>query len=269
MDEQTRNKLHTISDRIVELLEQVKDLAEQKEYNFNDARQTNRAVEALQKEYSAIKAGASEEDRDKIERRYGRKVSHLLQVSAFLPKKAKGKKVALARGGGQSFGAQRATTLNSPAPRTVGNYDIENLGKLLVGSEIDAWCGPCGMLRLHAIVALVGEEPKKVICKTCNTQHGFRLTPARAKSGSPRAKVPQKKRPPTALEVRAQQAEQERQSLIKELADAGEVRPFNPRARYRAGEIIDHEEYGRGKIENVLKRGLLVRFRGGLRSIMT
>jgi len=45
------------------------------------------------------------------------------------------------------------------------------------------------------------------------------------------------------------------------------VRPFVRRERYKVGEIIQHPELGRGKIENVLKGSLLVRFRDGLKSV--
>ena len=40
------------------------------------------------------------------------------------------------------------------------------------------------------------------------------------------------------------------------------MRVFDPKERYKAGEIIVHPEYGRGKIENVLRSSLLVRFSG-------
>ena len=44
---------------------------------------------------------------------------------------------------------------------------------------------------------------------------------------------------------------------------------FDPKERYKAGEIIVHAEFGRGKIENVLRSSLLVRFSvGGLKSLM-
>ena len=47
------------------------------------------------------------------------------------------------------------------------------------------------------------------------------------------------------------------------------MRLFDPRERYKAGEVISHPEYGRGKIQNVLRSSLLVRFSvGGLKSLM-
>ena len=45
------------------------------------------------------------------------------------------------------------------------------------------------------------------------------------------------------------------------------VRQFSPKERYKAGEIIEHPEHGRGKIENTLPRSLLVRFAGGLKPL--
>ena len=50
---------------------------------------------------------------------------------------------------------------------------------------------------------------------------------------------------------------------------ATEVKSFDPKQRYRVGDIISHPEYGRGKIESVLRSSLLVRFAiGGLKSLM-
>jgi len=37
------------------------------------------------------------------------------------------------------------------------------------------------------------------------------------------------------------------------VAAAQDVRRFDPKERYKAGEIISHPVYGRGKIENVLR----------------
>ena len=69
------------------------------------------------------------------------------------------------------------------------------------------------------------------------------------------------------LKYHARRAEIQR-ALAEELATASTVRPFNPKERYKAGEIISHPEYGRGKIENVLRASLLVRFsRSGLKPL--
>jgi len=64
-----------------------------------------------------------------------------------------------------------------------------------------------------------------------------------------------------------QRRQEAKRQLQKELADAPEPRTFDPKARYKAGEIIVHPEHGRGKIENVLRGSLLVRFLEGLRPL--
>ena len=53
------------------------------------------------------------------------------------------------------------------------------------------------------------------------------------------------------------------------MAAATEVKNFDPKERYRPGDIISHLEYGRGKVETVLRSSLLVRFpNGGLKSLL-
>ena len=55
--------------------------------------------------------------------------------------------------------------------------------------------------------------------------------------------------------------------VVAGLAEAVDPRPFDPKGRYKSGEIIVHPEHGRGKIENVLRGSLLVRFLEGLRPL--
>jgi hypothetical protein len=56
-------------------------------------------------------------------------------------------------------------------------------------------------------------------------------------------------------------------AFVNELRTAATVRAFSPRDRYKAGEIIDHPEHGRGRIENALPNSLLVRFASGLKPV--
>ena len=135
-----------------------------------------------------------------------------------------------------------------------------------VGAECEAWCGPCKGLHDHVIVAMVDEQPKQVQCRSCGNRHNFRLAPARSAQGvGPR---------PTRAEV--SQVEKERRkkqegqvTFERELREAPEVRPFDKRERYKAGQIIEHPQLGRGKVENILKGALLVRFASGLKNVMT
>jgi len=270
LDEESRTKLHQLSDRIADVMEIVAGLAEQINLNINEAKDCNRAIAEVAAKYRAILASVSESDQLTIERRYGRKVVKLRQQASFLPEDAEdGQSVALASDQSGEFMARVSTSINSPAPRKMGAaVDVDQPGVYRVCGELDAWCGACHTMRQHTIVVVVDNKPKQVICSTCNAQHGYRLTPARSKDAGTRASGPKKNRPPTKEEARARRAKEENLAIQSELAQATNIRPFKPRMRYKAGEIIEHQEYGRGKIENVLKGSLLVRFRTGLRSIM-
>ena len=43
-----------------------------------------------------------------------------------------------------------------------------------LGDLIDDYCTRCRLLTNHSVVAMVGEEVKKVRCRTCNHEHDYR-----------------------------------------------------------------------------------------------
>lgn len=43
-----------------------------------------------------------------------------------------------------------------------------------LGDYIDDYCSRCKFVSDHAVVAMVGEEVKKVRCRTCNNEHNYR-----------------------------------------------------------------------------------------------
>lgn len=43
-----------------------------------------------------------------------------------------------------------------------------------LGDYIDDYCTRCKRSTDHSIVAIVGEEVQKVLCRTCNTEHKYR-----------------------------------------------------------------------------------------------
>jgi hypothetical protein len=135
-----------------------------------------------------------------------------------------------------------------------------------VGGECDAWCGPCKRISDHVIVAMVDGVPKQVICQSCNNRHNYRTTPARAVDKPAVAtREPAKLSP---LQQLARKKQDELVALSRELAAAAEVRPFVRREIYKAGQIIDHPEYGRGKVESARRETIMVRFQSGLKSLL-
>lgn len=43
-----------------------------------------------------------------------------------------------------------------------------------LGDSIDDYCSRCKLSTDHAVVAMVGEEVKKVRCGTCSYEHNYR-----------------------------------------------------------------------------------------------
>ncbi len=43
-----------------------------------------------------------------------------------------------------------------------------------LGDDIDDFCVKCKRVMNHAVVSLIAEEPAKVRCKTCHSDHDYR-----------------------------------------------------------------------------------------------
>ena len=105
-----------------------------------------------------------------------------------------------------------------------------------------------------------------MLCQVCGSRHTHRTGPARAGEGERGGA--ESDRPAARRDPEAKRKAAELRALAKR-SRRRRVRVFDPKQRYKAGEIIVHPEYGRGKIENVLRSSLLVRFPiGGLKSLM-
>jgi hypothetical protein len=225
-------------------------------------------VERLSQRYRELCASLSEIEKMKVERSLGRRVTDLRRLGSTLPRigsiatTTPDRQVA-----GPSLAGERRITgvswrTNAPAPPPTQ--------AARVGGEIEAWCGPCEGMTTHKIVAMVGTEPKQVVCDACGGRHGYRTTPARKSTEAPAASTGRHSTPQE-LEAsrRAEAKAEELRALSREVAAAPEVKNFDPKERYRPGDIISHLEYGRGKVETVLRASLLVRFsNGGLKSLM-
>jgi hypothetical protein len=222
-------------------------------------------VERMAHRYRALIQSLPPAEQMKVERLLGRRVVDIKRLASLLPKvpAANAESTPDRMAGGGAPGARRITGVSwtnseRAAPST----------KARVGGDIDSWCGRCGDTTTHSIVAMVGDEPKQVLCQVCGSRHTHRTTPARkpAASAATTTEVDDRPRP---SDPEAKRKAAELKALGAEVNAAADVRYFDPKERYKAGEIIVHPEYGRGKIENVLRSSLLVRFPiGGLKSLM-
>ncbi len=223
------------------------------------------AVERLSQRYRELSTTGPESEREAVERKLGRRVTDLRRLASMLPRIGG---IASEHTGDQASAAPSVVEerrITGVSWRSDGLHPPAVPAALRVGGEVDAWCGPCEGLTTHNIIAMVGSTPKQVVCQACNGRHGYRTTPARKSAGDAASQAPQE----SEAARRAEQKAEELRALGRELAESTEVRAFNPRDRYKVGEVIAHPEFGRGKVETVLRSSMLVRFpQGGLKSVM-
>ena len=229
----------------------------------------NEAIQGYQDLLAAAPAG----ERAEIEHTLGRAVIDLRRTAGRFPQFSSGTATTISvdriPGGGQPFIETRAPGRSILGSGHKGPKRGE-APKVTPGSEVEAWCGPCGGLRSHNVFAVVDNQPKQVICQSCGARHGFRLTPARAKPKDDEAPkpvdVPYKPRK-TPEQLADERRQKESDKLREQLAVVETVVPYDPKRRYKAGQVVEHPEHGRGKIENVLRASMLVRFPVGLRTV--
>jgi hypothetical protein len=227
----------------------------------------HQGVENLSQRYRELCASLSEGEKMRVERNLGRRVTDLRRLASLLPRIGvlAGSTPDRQVSGPSVAGERRITGVSwrndAPKPRPDAPH---------VGGEIEAWCGPCDRLTTHKIIAMVGTEPKQVVCDACGGRHNYRTTPARKGAPEP---APTSTRQPSSQELdaarKAEQKAEELRALGREVAAATEVKRFDPKERYRPGDVISHPDFGRGKVETVLRSSLLVRFpNGGLKSLL-
>jgi len=220
-------------------------------------------VDRLSRRYREMLQSLSPGEQMRAERALGRRVIDLKRLVSLLPKipAASVESTPDRAAGGGAPEDRRITGVSWSHDRRAP------AAKVGVGGDVESWCGRCGETTTHNIVAMVGQEPKQVLCQVCGSRHTHRTGPARRPTAGAQA-TPGDERP-RAVDPEAQRKAAELRALGEEVSAADNVRVFDPKERYKAGEIIVHAEYGRGKIQNVLRSSLLVRFSvGGLKSLM-
>ena len=256
--------LAELSDEIRDVALQV-HMAEERKDERDVVSAAHAGVERLSRRYRELLQSLSPAEQMRTERVLGRRVVDLKRLASLLPKvpAANTESTPDRVAGGGAPGERRITGVSWTNDRRAP------AARLGVGADVESWCGRCGETTTHSIVAMVGQDPKQVLCQVCGSRHTHRAGPARRTAPSPGAGAGEVEERPRPTNPEARRKAAELRALGEEVAAAATVRVFDPKERYKAGEIISHPEYGRGKIENVLRSSLLVRFPiGGLKSLM-
>jgi hypothetical protein len=101
------------------------------------------------------------------------------------------------------------------------------------GDNIASYCTKCKLPLDHTIVAMKDGSVAKVKCRTCGSTHKFR-DPAAA---------------PKPRRARSKDADGTARSVTWEsaLAEAkGRPHPYRMDAKYRIGDVVDHDRFGKG-----------------------
>ncbi len=115
-----------------------------------------------------------------------------------------------------------------------------------VGGDALAYCTRCKIDLAHVIVSMMKGRPSRVICKTCKSQHNYKLGTAsfvRTGVARPRKTV---ERTVVKLSEHWEKKLEEKKSQ--------QTRPYKPQETFLAGEVIQHPKFGLGIVEEV-KRG--------------
>ncbi len=120
--------------------------------------------------------------------------------------------------------------------------------RFVVGRDCDAYCSKCRMDLAHTIVAIVAGWPKQVKCNTCQAWHAYRPPVGQKSPPRPRSGEPQKKKKRAKKDPILPAASQE--TLWREALEAAsaEGRPYDPRADWPLGAVIEHSKFGLGVV---------------------
>lgn len=102
----------------------------------------------------------------------------------------------------------------------------------VVGGSIVSYCTKCRLGLDHTIVAMEDDKIAKVECKTCHSRHKFR-DPASVKRRRPSKKDDPSKSPAAVWEAALASAK-------------GREQAYSMAARYRVGDIVVHDRFGKG-----------------------
>lgn len=142
---------------------------------------------------------------------------------------------------------------------------------LSAGSEIDSWCTKCKMDLGHRIVAMVGGQPKRVLCQTCGSQHNYRAPKSAPQAARRRANDGSGKATATPRITNKAKAEAERVQEWETRIAGQRVDVFTRYSmdkRFKVDELVSHTKFGEGYVLDVLEDGkVAIMFRDGPRTL--
>ena len=131
-----------------------------------------------------------------------------------------------------------------------------------VGGDALAWCTKCKMDLAHVIVAMIKHRPARVICKTCKSQHNYKLGTQTDLIRSTKA--------PRAKKTAAQKTYMKVSDMWEQkMAEAkGQPVAYKVTGIFSKGDVIQHPSFGMGLVEEVKGSKISVLFRGDEKTLV-
>ncbi len=114
--------------------------------------------------------------------------------------------------------------------------------KLSVGSEMESRCGRCKMTLNHIITAMVDDQPRRVRCLTCSSEHNHRVT-KKATTKKPKAKTTRRSKSKNSLAARWTTATTD--------WDESQARSYNIYESFRVNDRLEHSKFGKGVVTEI------------------
>ncbi|MDR3603384.1 MAG: hypothetical protein P4L38_02035 [Syntrophaceae bacterium] len=137
------------------------------------------------------------------------------------------------------------------------------------GDDIDAWCGKCLMVLSHRIIAVVGNQVKKVECLTCHAIHAFKQGVGQKISSTLRNSPSSTARTLKSATPKPGKAENEWNAFMAEMPVDIVPRKYGVFESFVVSEFIEHSTFGIGKVLDITgAERMLVIFREGRKTLI-
>lgn len=118
--------------------------------------------------------------------------------------------------------------------------------ELATGKELVCYCTKCKMDLAHMIMSMVGANPARVLCKTCKSEHNFKVKKGVKEPGStPASRKAAREKTAAADKVVAVEVEWLRQMN----ASTRPLKSYATSGFFGVGDKIAHSSFGEGIVQ--------------------
>lgn len=137
------------------------------------------------------------------------------------------------------------------------------------GDDIDAWCGKCLMIMNHRIIAVVGNQVKKVECLTCHAIHAFKQGVGQKGAMVSRGSASPATRTAKSTAPKPGKAESEWKVFVADMPADIIPRKYGAFECFSVSEFIEHPTFGLGKVLEITGgERMLVIFKDGRKTLI-